>query len=51
MLVQFSVRVLTDPCLGKSCSFPLLFVPFVNVYQFFMYVLLSLLVLRVACGM
>ena len=36
-------------CLGKSCSFDLLGVSFVNVNQS-MRVLLFLLVLRVGCG-
>ena len=35
-------------CLGKSCSFGLLCVSFVNVYQS-VFVLLSPLVLRVGC--
>ena len=37
-----------DTCLGKSCSFGLLCVSFVNVYQ--SVCVLSLLVLRVGCG-
>ena len=37
------------PCLGKSCSFGLLRVPFVNCCQF-MYLVVSLLVLRAGCG-
>ena len=36
-------------CLGKSCSFGLLCMTYVNVYEF-VCVLLSLLVLRVGCG-
>ena len=36
-------------CLGKSCSFGLPRVPFVNCCQF-MYLVISLLVLRVGCG-
>ena len=36
-------------CLGKSCSFGLLRVPFVNCCQF-MYLVISLLVLRAGCG-
>ena len=36
-------------CLGKRCSFGLLCVSFVNMYQL-VCVLLSLLVLRVGCG-
>ena len=36
-------------CLGKSCSFGLPRVPFVNCCQF-MYLVISLLVLRAACG-
>ena len=36
-------------CLGKSCSFGLLRVPFVNCCQF-MYLVISLLVLRARCG-
>ena len=35
--------------LGKSCSFGLLRVPFVNCRQF-MYLIISLLVLRAGCG-
>ena len=35
--------------LGKSCSFGLLWVPFVNCRQF-MYLVISLLVLRAGCG-
>ena len=35
--------------LGKSCSFGLLRVPFVNCRQF-MYLVISLLVLRAGCG-
>ena len=36
-------------CLGKSCSFGLPRVPFVNCCQF-MYLVISLLVLRAGCG-
>ena len=36
-------------CLGKSCSFGLLWVPFVNCCRF-MYLVISLLVLRAGCG-
>ena len=36
-------------CLGKSCSFGLLCVSFLNVYEF-VCVPLSRLVLRVGCG-
>ena len=36
-------------CLGKSCSFGLPRVPFVN-YRQFMYLVISLLVLRAGCG-
>ena len=36
-------------CLGKSCTFGLLQVPFVNCFQF-MYLVISLLVLRAGCG-
>ena len=36
-------------CLGKSCSFDLPRVPFVNCCQF-MYLVISLLVLRAGCG-
>ena len=36
-------------CLGKSCSFGLPRVPFVNCCQF-MYLVVSLLVLRAGCG-
>ena len=36
-------------CLGKSCSFGLPRVPFVNCCQF-MYLVISLLVLRTGCG-
>ena len=36
-------------CLGKSCSFSLPRVPFVNCCQF-MYLVISLLVLRAGCG-
>ena len=36
-------------CLGKSCSFGLPRVPFVNYCQF-MYLVISLLVLRAGCG-
>ena len=36
-------------CLGKSCSFGLPCVPFVNCCQF-MYLVISLLVLRAGCG-
>ena len=36
-------------CLGKSCSFGLPRVPFVNCCQF-MYLIISLLVLRAVCG-
>ena len=36
------------PCLGKSCSFGLPRVPFVNCCQF-MYLVISLLVLRAGC--
>ena len=36
-------------CLGKSCSFGLPRVPFVNRRQF-MYLVISLLVLRAGCG-
>ena len=36
-------------CLGKSCSFGSLRVPFVNCCQF-MYLVISLLVLRAGCG-
>ena len=35
--------------LGKNCSFGLLRVPFVNCRQF-MYLVISLLVLRAGCG-
>ena len=35
-------------CLGKSCSFGLPHVPFVNCCQF-MYLVISLLVLRAGC--
>ena len=37
-------------CLGKSCSFGLPRVPFVNCCQF-MYLVISLLVLRAGCGL
>ena len=37
-------------CLGKSCPFGLPRVPFVNCCQF-MYLVISLLVLRAGCGM
>ena len=37
-------------CLGKSCSYGLLCVSFVNIYPF-VCVLLSLLVLRVGVGL
>ena len=37
-------------CLGKSCSFSLPRVPFVNCCQF-MYLVISLLVLRAGCGL
>ena len=37
-------------CLEKSCSFDLLCVTFVTVYQFCVCVLLSHLVLKVGCG-
>ena len=38
-------------CLGKSCSFGLLCVSFVNIYPFvYVCVCVSLLVLRVGCG-
>ena len=37
-------------CLGKGCSFGLLYVFFMNVYQF-VSLLLSLFILRVGCGM
>ena len=37
-------------CLGKSCSFGLLRVPFVNCCQF-MYLVVSLLVLRAGCDL
>ena len=36
-------------CLGKSCSFSLLFESFVNIYQF-VCVLVSLLIFKVECG-
>ena len=36
-------------CLGKSCSFGLLCMSFVNVYDF-VYVLFSLLLFGVGCG-
>ena len=36
-------------CLGKSCSFGLLRVPFVNCCQF-MYLVISLWILRAGCG-
>ena len=36
-------------CLGKRCSFGLPRVPFVNSRQF-MYLVISLLVLRAGCG-
>ena len=36
-------------CSGKSCSFGLPRVPFVNCYQF-MYLVISILVLRAGCG-
>ena len=36
-------------CLGKSCSFGLPRVPFANCCQF-MYLVISLLVLRAGCG-
>ena len=36
-------------CLGKSCSFGLPRVPFVNCCQF-MYLVVSLLVLKAGCG-
>ena len=38
-----------NTCLGKSCSFGLPSVPFVNCCQF-MYLVVSLLVLRAGCG-
>ena len=38
-----------NTCLGKSCSFGLPRVPFVNYCQF-MYLVISLLVLRTGCG-
>ena len=44
MWLLFSMRVAE----GKSCLFGLLCLSFVNVYQF---VFLSLLVLRVVCGL
>ena len=37
-------------CLGKSCSFGLLRVSFVNVINLCVYVLLSFSVVRVGCG-
>ena len=38
-------------CLGKSCSFGLPRVPFVNCCQFmYMYLVIALLVLRAGCG-
>ena len=36
-------------CLGKSCSFGLPYVPFVNCCKF-MYLVISVLVLRAGCG-
>ena len=36
-------------CLGKNCSFSILCMSFVNVYEF-VCVFLSLLALRVGCG-
>ena len=36
-------------CLGKTCSFGLPRVPFVNCCQF-MYLVISILVLRAGCG-
>ena len=42
-------RQLNDHLFGKSCSFGLPRVPFVNCRQF-MYLVISLLVLRAGCG-
>ena len=47
MLVTYFSKMTT--CLGKSCSFGLPRVPFVNCCQF-MYLVISLLVLRAGCG-
>ena len=51
MLVTYFVnfRYLNDHYLGKSCSFGSPRVPFVNCRQF-MYLVISLLVLRAGCG-
>ena len=47
--VFFNLGSWMTTCLGKSCSFGLPCVPFVNCCQF-MYLVISLLVLRAGCG-
>ena len=48
-LVKLTMLWTTEACLGKSYSFDLLYVSFVNVYQF-VCLFLSLLVLRDGYG-
>ena len=51
MLLLFSVgEAELTTCLGKSCSFGLLCMCFVKVYQFCVCVFLSFFILRVGCG-